>query len=189
MKKLVSHYVLGFTLNCIKYNRTRSCHLFLHWNLFNNFDYTPQFTFSLFFSLFFSFPTQFQVFRPLFHVGKVLWVDKVTVSDKTNLDSEPSCSILDQIPNGLVCNGNPGHADEDFHEPPSEKTSPNSPTDSSDDNSEKSAVTVARPVVLQEEPFEWQRTHIGHRLIADHWPHEYQKTLKLFLEVESSPAS
>ncbi|XP_063691963.1 uncharacterized protein LOC134824154 isoform X1 [Bolinopsis microptera] len=129
-----------------------------------------------------------EVFRPLFHVGKVLWVDKVTVSDKTILEDEPSCSILDQIPNGLVCNGNPGHADDDFHQAPSEKTSPNSPTDSSDDNSEKSP-SVARPVVLQEEPFEWQRTHIGHRLIADHWPHEYQKTLKLFLEAESSPTS
>ena len=118
-------------------------------------------------------------------------MDKLTVSvPLTASQDNPLCIAnepfnSEQISTTLVCNGS---SDSIPHEAlPDESESVSTSSDSSElTDGDKRARTVVKPVVLREEPFEWQRTHIGPRLIADHWPHEYQKTLKLFLEVDSS---
>ena len=120
-------------------------------------------------------------------------MDKLTVNvPLTASHDNPLCIAnepfnSEQMSTTLVCNGTSDSGPHEALPDKSESKSVSSSSDSSElTEGDKRARTVVKPVVLREEPFEWQRTHIGPRLIADHWPHEYQKTLKLFLEVDSS---
>ena len=142
----------------------------------------------------------------MFHVGKVLWIDKVLVTDKPTDkhtdESETNVSRHEDVGSSSELNGSaPSHKlnsltcvnDSDVVFTDCKSLSGTSETSSlslSENlktvDKSKQSKTVLKPVILQEEPFEWQRTHIGHKLIADHWPHEYQKTLKLFLQSETT---
>ena len=139
-------------------------------------------------------------------MGKVLWVDKVLVTDKQTDkltdECETNVSRHDDVRSSNQLNGSvPSHKSNSLTRindsegvlmdcKNESRTSEASSLPLSDNlktvDKSKQSKTVLKPVILQEEPFEWQRTHIGHKLIADHWPHEYQKTLKLFLQSESS---
>ena len=138
----------------------------------------------------------------------MLWVDKVLVSDKQtdnqtdkqtdeckptdsrhgdiSLGNEMNSSVPSLRSNNLTCINSCDGVLEDCKNvsTTSETRLPLNSDYSRTVDKSKQQKTVLKPVIYQEEPFEWQRTHIGHKLIADHWPHEYQKTLKLFLQAE-----
>ena len=110
-----------------------------------------------------------QVFRPLYHVGKIIWIDKHVIA--APLPQDTNCNDI-----------TPNTEDNCDTNSQAEKISDMSENCQSSGSVSKKTINRFKPVLLKEEDLEWQRIHIGHRLIADHWPHEYQKTLKLFLD-------
>ena len=159
-----------------------------------------------------------QVFRPLYHVGRILWLDKIVSSQLPPPPpdtSHPTYNSLGEADDDNSTYDKPGvqsRNDDSSHYDDSDSATVRLKSPVSDDsgldltmsseqtsllnqNKNRSVETHTkdkevesnskhiavgpRAVFLEQNEFEWERIHIGHRFIADHWPHEYQKTLKL----------